>query len=82
MRKGNENEGGTLYSIRNHYGTTRGVFTVEDLIRIPEVIKNGTVTPKIRRNTPLVEYKYTDENGTVLTVLTEKRTGREEFADF
>lgn len=82
MRQGNDTKAGTKYSLFGHYGTTRGIFTADDVLIIPEVLTKGERTDKKRGNTPLSEYKYTSEDGTTYTVLTEKKHGREEFADF
>lgn len=82
IRQGKENKGGTQYSLYKHYDTTRGVFSSEEILKIPEVIEKGAMTPKQRGTAQLTEYKYRDESGTTYTVLTENKHGREEFADF
>ncbi|MGN0236829.1 MAG: hypothetical protein ACI4AK_01890, partial [Lepagella sp.] len=81
IRKGTENGGGVDYSLLKHYDTTRGVYTAEDILLIPDIITNGSISFKQRGNTKLVEYKYT-KDGVTYTVLTEENKGREDFADF
>ena len=38
MRQGNEQGAGAKHSVFGHYGTTRGVITAEDVLRIPDII--------------------------------------------
>ena len=84
MRKGKEDKksGGTLYSLFKHFDTTEGVFESNDVIKIPEIIKNGSCTPSQRRGKTVYEYVWKDANGTIYTVVTERTHNREEFADF
>ena len=82
MRQGNEQGAGTKHSVFGHYGTTRGVITAEDVLRIPEVIERGELTEKRRGRSRLVEYQLKDEQGATYTVVNEINKGREEFADF
>jgi len=83
MRQGNEQGAGAKHSVFGHYGTTRGVITAEDVLRIPEVIKQGELTEKQKGKTKQKVYKLTDNEGNVLTVLTEiNNRGNEVFADF
>lgn len=73
---------GTKHSLYRHYGTTVGVITHEDILRIPEVAEKGVITEKKRGNVRLNEYKYTDENGTRYTLVTELKGDGEIFNDF
>ena len=79
MRQGKEQNAGTKHSIFRHYDTDSGVINADDILLIPDVIANGTRTVK---NNGKIEYKYSHNNGTKYTVLTENKKGREEFADF
>lgn len=74
-----QKEAGTKHSIFRHYNTDSGVINADDILLIPDVIANGTRTVK---NNGKIEYKYSHNNGTKYTVLTENKKGREEFADF
>ena len=82
MRKGNEVRAGAEHSLFRHYGTTEGVISSEDVLRIPGVLATGERTPVKRGKTQLYEYTLTDTNGVKYTVVTENKHGREEFADF
>jgi len=82
MRKGNEVRAGAEHSLFRHYGTTEGVISSEDVLRIPDVLATGERTPVKRGKTQLYEYTLTDANGVKYTVVTENKHGREEFADF
>ena len=82
MRQGNEQGAGTKHSVFGHYGTTRGVITADDVLRIPEVLKSGTAVEKLRGNAHLKEYRLLSEDGTRYTVLTELRGRDEVFNDF
>ncbi len=82
MRKGNEVRAGAEHSLFRHYGTTEGVISSEDVLRIPGVLATGERTPVKRGKTQLYEYTLTDANGVKYTVVTENKHGREEFADF
>ena len=80
MRQGKEQNAGTKHSLFRHYNTDSGVITADDILLIPDVIANGTRTVK---NNGKIEYKYSHNNGTKYTVLTEKNNrGAEVFADF
>lgn len=81
MIQGSE-RAGTKHSIYRHYGTTVGVITHEDILRVPEVAEKGVITEKKRGNVRLNEYKYTDENGTRYTLVTELKGDGEVFNDF
>ncbi len=75
-----QKEAGTKHSIFRHYNTDSGVINADDILLIPDVIANGTRTVK---NNGKIEYKYSHNNGTKYTVLTEKNNrGAEVFADF
>ena len=82
LRQGKEPDAGTKYSVMHHYKKTEGVFTADDVLQIPKVIRSGEITPKVRRGKQVYEYKLKAENGTTYTVVTELNKGREEFADF
>ena len=80
MRQGKEQNAGTKHSIFRHYNTGSGVINADDILLMPDVIANGTRTVK---NNGKIEYKYTLNNSTKYTVLTEKNNrGAEVFADF
>ena len=82
IRKGRETEAGTDYSLYRHFGTTEGVFTVDDILLIPSVLSDGVRTPVKRGKTQLYEYNLRMDDA-VFTVLTEENNrGREIFADF
>lgn len=55
MRKGKKEEEGTSYSLLNHYGTSRGVFTSDNILVIMEVIEKGIINQKNRRGVPVFE---------------------------
>ena len=78
MRQGNEDKAGAKHSLFRHYGTDSGTITADDVIKIPEVIKNGEKTVK---NNGMTEYKHTID-GITYKVITEKHRGKESFADF
>jgi len=82
VRQGNEQGAGAKHSVFGHYGTTRGVITAEDVLRIPDIIHDGTITEKKRGNVRLNEYRLTSEDGTRYTVLTEVQQSGEVFNDF
>ena len=82
MRQGNERGAGAKHSVFRHYGTGTGVISAVDVLKIPEVIEKGNITEKRRGNVRLVEYRYTDENGTRYTVVTEVKKKGEVFNDF
>lgn len=83
MRQGNERGAGTKHSLFRHYGTGVGVITVDDIIRIPDVLADGERTEKRRGKTRLNVYQLTGEDGTKYTVLTEiSNRGNEVFNDF
>ncbi len=83
MRQGKEENAGTKHSLYRHYGTTTGVITADDVMRIPDVLAKGERTEKMRGKTRLYEYTLKDADGTVFTVLTEMNNRSDEvFADF
>ena len=45
MIQGSE-RAGTKHSIYRHYGTTVGIITHEDILRVPEVAEKGVITEK------------------------------------
>lgn len=80
LRMGNDAHGGAKHSLFAHYGTTKGVIAVDDILRIPEVVAKGERKP---RGDNSYQYKYHDtETKTTYTIVTNHRNGREEFADF
>ncbi len=83
MRQGNDRGAGTKHSLFGHFGTTEGVFTADDILKIPDVLAKGERAPKKRRGKQLYKYTLKDESGTEYTVLTEvNNRGVETFADF
>ena len=83
MRKGNERFAGTEHSLYGHYGTSEGVISSEDILRIPEILSNGDKTPVKVKNKQRYEYTLKSDYGTEFTVVTERNNhGREEFTDF
>ncbi len=82
MRQGNEMGAGAKHSLFRHYGMNNGGITADDVLLIPEILANGERTEKQRGKKTVIEYKYTDDNGVVYTVLTENNKGREEFTNF
>lgn len=80
--QGNESGAGTKHSLFKHYGTTVGVITHEDILRIPEVAEKGSLSEKRRGNVRLNEYKYRDESGIEYTLVTETKKNGEVFNDF
>lgn len=80
MRQGNDFHAGTKHSVYGHYGTNKGVITSDDILRIPELIKNGErkITDKGK-----AVYSYIDTKDNVkYTIITEPRNDREFFNDF
>ena len=83
IRKGNERFAGTEHSLYGHYGTSEGVISSEDILRIPDILSNGEKTPVKVKNKQRYEYTLKADDGTEFTVVTERNNhGREEFTDF
>ena len=78
MRQGEENKAGTKHSIFGHYDTSSDGYTSEEILLIPDIIKNGTR----RQNGSRVAYELKD-NGITYTVTTEQsKQGNEAFTNF
>jgi hypothetical protein len=82
MRQGSEGGAGTKHSLYRHYGTSVGVISADDLKLVPEILTKGECEENERGRVKLNVYRYIDNNGTVYTVLTERREGHEIFNDF
>ena len=82
MRLGNERGAGSKHSLFGHYETTEGIITADDILKIPDVIANGSRYPVKRGNVNLNRYRLTDENGVRYTVITEQKNNKEIFNDF
>ena len=82
IRKGNEEHAGIEHSLYGHYDTTEGVFTTDDILKIPYILSNGVRKPVKYGKEQRYEYIFIDENGIEYTVATEFKSGRENFVDF
>ena len=78
MRQGNELNAGTKHSIYRHYGTSSNVYTAEEIMLIPNIIRNG----ERHQVGSKVTYQIV-ENGVKYTVTTEQsKLGNERFTNF
>ena len=78
MRQGNEESAGTKHSIYRHYETSSDNYSAEEILLIPDIIKNG------ERNQEGKRVSYTlKNNGIEYTVTTEQsEKGLERFTNF
>ena len=78
MRQGNERGAGTKHSIFGHYGTTSNGYKADELLLIPDIIRNGDRNQKGGR----VAYEII-RDGITYTVTTEQsKSGLERFTNF
>jgi len=78
MRQGNEQNAGTKHSIYRHYGTSSNGYTAEEIMLIPDIIRNG----ERHQVGSKVTYQIV-ENGVKYTVTTEQsKLGNERFTNF
>lgn len=82
MIQGNDRGAGAKHSLYGHYGTTKGVFSSEDIIAIPEIYEKGERTEKMRGNVKLAVYKLAVEGNKRYTVVNEIKKDGEVFNDF
>ena len=79
MRQGTENKAGTKHSLYRHYGRSEGEITVDDVILIPEILRDGErISTKNGKG-----FVYSLEKGGIrYRVLTETVNQKEVFCDF
>ncbi|MBR1387289.1 MAG: hypothetical protein IJ553_02635 [Alloprevotella sp.] len=78
MRQGNEHGAGTKHSIFGHYGTSSNQYKAEEILFIPDIIKNGERKQKGGK----VAYEIV-RDGVTYTVTTEQsKSGLERFTNF
>lgn len=78
MRQGNELNAGTKHSIYRHYGTSSNGYTAEEIMLIPDIIRNGE---RHQDSSKGISYSY-EKEGTKYTVTTEIRGKGEQFTNF
>ena len=76
MRQGNENGAGTKHSVYRHYNTSSGYITADDILRIPETLKEGRKVQGVKPNT--YKYELALEDGNTLIVTTQRESGKNE----
>ena len=79
MRQGTENKAGTKHSLYRHYGRSEGEITADDVILIPEILRDGErISTKNGKG-----FVYSlEKDGVRYKVYTELNNNREEFCDF
>ena len=77
FQQGEDTKAGTKHSLFAHYGTTKGVISADDILRIPDVIEKGNRKQKGKN----VEYTLKDGK-TTYTVYAKVKGGIEVFQDF
>ena len=78
MRQGNDGRAGTKHSIFGHYGTSSNGYTAEEILLIPDVIKNGK---RKQDESKSISYSY-ERDGVKYTVTTEIKGKGELFTNF
>ncbi len=78
MRQGHERRAGTKHSIFGHYGTSSNGYTAEEILLIPDVIKNGK---RKQDESKGISYSY-ERDGVKYTVTTEIKGKGELFTNF
>ena len=76
IRQGNDNGAGTKHSVYRHYHTGTGYITADDILRIPEVLKEGKKVQGTKPNT--YKYELAIEDGNALIVTTQRESGKNE----
>ena len=78
VRKGTETSAGTKHSLYRHYNTNVGTITTDDILLIPQIIKEGEIKRIRKGNEQYVEYtqKIGDKK---LTTLMQIVNGKEVF---
>ena len=81
VRKGTETSAGTKHSLYRHYNTNVGTITTDDILLIPQIIKEGEIKRIRKGNEQYVEYtqKIGDKK---LTTLMQIVNGKEVFNNF
>ena len=81
VRKGTETGAGTKHSLYRHYNTNVGTITTDDILLIPQIIKEGEIKRIRKGNEQYVEYtqKIGDKK---LTTLMQIVNGKEVFNNF
>ena len=76
--QGNDNGVGIKHSVFTHYGTRRGVYIAEDILKIPQVIEFG----ERKQNGNRISYSayISDKKFTLITQKTSE--GKEEFINY
>ena len=76
--QGNDNGVGIKHSVFTHYGTRRGVYVAEDILKIPQVIEFG----ERKQNGNRISYSayISDKKFTLITEKTSE--GKEEFINY
>ena len=82
LQQGNENHAGTKHSIHRHYATRSGYYTAEEILSIPDIIKNGNRQETTLDNGKTGYVYQTEKYGVRYTVLTAGRGDKEVFNDF
>lgn len=78
MRQGNEQGAGTKHSIYRHYDTASNGYTADEILLIPDIIKNGK-----RKQDEGKGVSYSHEiDGVKYTVTTEIKGKAEQFTNF
>ena len=77
FQQGEDTKAGTKHSLFAHYGTTKGVISADDILRIPDAIEKGNRKQKGKN----VEYTLKDGK-TTYTVYAKVKGGIEVFQDF
>lgn len=75
--QGKDTSAGTKHSLYAHYGTTKGIISANDILRIPDIISKGGRKQKGKN----VEYTLKDGK-TTFTVYVKIKGGMEIFQDF
>ena len=78
MRQGNDGRAGTKHSIFGHYGTSSNGYTAEEILLIPDVIKNGK---RKQDESKSISYSY-ERDGVKYIVTTEIKGKGELFTNF
>ncbi len=77
MKQGNENKAGIAHSILHHFETISNNYTADEILLIPDIVKNGTQ----KKNGNKIAYEYS-VNGVTYTVTTVIKNRNEEFTNF
>lgn len=79
MRQGTENKAGTKHSLYRHYGRCEGEITADDVILIPEILRDGE---RISTKNGKGSVYSLEKDGIRYRVLTETVNQKEVFCDF